>query len=386
MVMNFKRIKILDTTLRDGEQAPGFAMSVQDKIKMAKILTALGVDCIEVGFPASSPDDFTAAREISASAETQIRVIARCQEEDIHKAGKALTNAQNHRIVNFIGISDLHLHQRLYLSKDQVIRKAVDSIHQALTYTPFVDFALEDASRADPSFLVEFLTAILEAGAQHISVCDTVGHMIPMETKHLFSLLLQRFPETTFSAHFHNDLGFALANSLVALEEGAKIVECTLLGIGERAGNTSLEQLAMVLHKKKSLGFQTNIQTTQLALACDTLCELVDYQIPVNKPIVGGNMFLACSGIHQDGLIKNRANYEYIHAEDIGKVVNPIVLSKHSGKAGVQYVLKSLGLPHACADIQTAMTFLEQQKGLVDAQLFKKKMCALNGKLQIINA
>ena len=346
--MGPEQVRIFDTTLRDGEQSPGFSLRVSEKMLLARQLDALGVDIIEAGFPIASPADAEAVRRISTELRRPvIACLARCHRADLEKAAWAIQPAAQGRIHTFIATSDLHLKAKLRMTREQCLEAAVESVRYARHHTYDVEFSAEDATRSDIDFLCRIVEAVIKVGATTINLPDTVGYSTPDEIRDFFRTIRGRVPHSdkvVFSAHCHDDLGLAVANSLAAIEGGARQVECTINGIGERAGNAALEEIVMALHVRSDLmPYTTAIQTTQLYPSSDMLTQLTGQSVQVNKAIVGRNAFAHEAGIHQDGILKDRRTYEIIKAEDVGAPWNPLVLGKHSGRHAVQKRCAEIG-------------------------------------------
>lgn len=342
------RIKIFDTTLRDGEQSPGYSMTNNQKLSMAKALAKLNVDIIEAGFAAASPGDFEAVNTISKEVNgPTICSLARCNEKDITAAGEAISPAQKKRVHVFIATSPIHREFKLQMNKNEVMERAIAGIKQAKSYTDDVEFSAEDAIRTEREFLAEIATKAIEAGATTINIPDTVGYTTPEEMASLFTYLrdnVENFDQAIFSVHCHNDLGMAVANSLAAVRCGARQVECTINGIGERAGNASLEETVMALNTRADFfGFETGIDTKMIYPTSRLLNTLTGNTISRNKAIVGVNAFAHESGIHQHGMLKNRNTYEIMTPESVGFTRTNLVLGKHSGRAALADKAKSLG-------------------------------------------
>ncbi len=342
------RVLIFDTTLRDGEQAPGFSMDLRAKLQLAHALEELGVDIIEAGFPQASLDDFAAVAAIAgALRQTTVCALARCQPGDIDNAARALEAAQRARIHVFLSTSPLHREHKLGMSKAQVIEATVRSIERARTLCDDVEFSAEDALRTEPEFLVEVFSAAAAAGATTLNAPDTVGYTTPAEIIELFSYLRQHVRgahDVIFSSHCHDDLGMAVANSLAAVSAGARQLECTINGIGERAGNAALEEIVMALKVRAAhFGADTRINTRQLYPASRLLAQLTGQAVPRNKAIVGPNAFAHEAGIHQHGMLKHRGTYEIMRAEDVGIAQTSLVLGKHSGRHALRQRLQALG-------------------------------------------
>jgi 2-isopropylmalate synthase len=345
--MGSEQIRIFDTTLRDGEQAPGFSLRPAEKLILARQLDALGVDIIEAGFPIASPADAEAVRQIASEVRRPvIACLARCHPKDLERAAWALKPAAQGRIHTFIATSDLHLQAKLRISREQCIEAAVDAVRYARHHTFDVEFSAEDATRSDIDFLCRVVEAVIKVGATTINLPDTVGYTTPDETRDFFRLVRERVPNSDkviFSTHCHDDLGLAVANTLAAVTGGARQIECTINGIGERAGNAALEEVVMAFQVRSDrLPFTTGVDTKQLYPSSEMLSRLTGQQVQVNKAIVGRNAFSHEAGIHQDGVLKDRRTYEIMRAEDVGAPWNPLVLGKHSGRHAVQ---------RRCADI-----------------------------------
>ena len=342
------RLIIFDTTLRDGEQSPGFSMNTGEKLQLARQLEALGVDIIEAGFPIASDDDAHAvdliAREIRKPV---IAGLARCSSADIERAGESLKQADRSRIHTFIATSDLHLERKLRITREQCLRAVVDGVTQAKGYTDDVEFSAEDATRTDIDFLCTVVDAAIDAGATTINLPDTVGYCTPEEIEDFFTEIRAKVANADtviFSTHCHDDLGLAVANSLAAVCAGVRQVECTINGIGERAGNASLEEIVMVTRVRPDrLPYATGIQTPELFRTSQMLSTLTDEPVQANKAIVGRNAFAHEAGIHQDGVIKDRRTYEIMRPQDIG-VESTLVLGKHSGRHAVKKRCADLGI------------------------------------------
>jgi len=342
------KVKIFDTTLRDGEQSPGCSMTIDEKIKVAIQLDKLGVDIIEAGFAAASPGDFEAISKISEVVNNSaVCSLSRAVENDIKKAGEAIKKANHQRIHTFIATSPIHMKYKLKMSPDEVIKRAVEAVKYAKTFTDDVEFSCEDAGRSEMPFLKEIISAVIEAGAKTINIPDTVGYTMPWEFGAQIKELVD-FVENKaiISVHCHNDLGLATANSIQAVKNGARQVECTINGIGERAGNAALEEIVMIIKTRKDIfkGISTNINTKEIYKTSRLLTSITGIEPQPNKAIVGKNAFAHESGIHQDGVLKHRDTYEIIKAEDIGIEKNDsIVLGKHSGRHAFSDKLKQLG-------------------------------------------
>ncbi len=342
------RVRIFDTTLRDGEQAPGFSMDRAAKFRMAQALEALGVDVLEAGFPQASPDDFAAVEQIARMLTTTTACgLARCQIGDIDTAGRALEKARRSRIHIFLSTSPLHREHKLRMSRAQVLDTAVAGVERAIKLCDEVEFSAEDALRTEPEFLVEVFNAVAAAGATTLNAPDTVGYTTPSEIIELFTYLRQHVragEHVIFSGHCHDDLGMAVANSLAAISAGARQIECTINGIGERAGNAALEEIVMALKvRAPHFGVDTRIDTRKLYPTSRLLTQLTGQAVPRNKAVVGENAFAHESGIHQHGMLKHRGTYEIMRAEDVGIAETRLVLGKHSGRAALRARLETLG-------------------------------------------
>jgi 2-isopropylmalate synthase len=344
-----EQVRIFDTTLRDGEQAPGFSLRPAEKLELARQLDRLGVDLIEAGFPIASPADAEAVRIISQEVRRPvIACLARCHRADLERAAEAIKPAERGRIHTFIATSDLHLQAKLRMTRDQVLEAAVEGVRFARQHTPDVQFSAEDATRSDLDFLCRVVDAVIKAGATTINLPDTVGYATPDEIREFFSTIRSRVSGSDaviFSTHCHDDLGLAVANSIAAVQGGARQVECTINGIGERAGNASLEEIVMAFKvRAERLPYTTGVETRQLYPSSEMLTRFTGQGVQVNKAIVGRNAFAHEAGIHQDGMLKDRRTYEIMRAEDVGAPWNPLVLGKHSGRHAVLKRCNDLGL------------------------------------------
>src|SRR5437867_3857981 len=364
------RVQIFDTTLRDGEQSPGATMNVEEKLAIARQLEHLGVDVIEAGFAASSEGDFEAVRRVAEAVSRPIVLsLARTREQDVDRAIRAVERAKRPGIHIFIATSDIHLKHKLMMSRKDVLDAAVWAVTRAKKYLDYVEFSAEDASRSDPDYMIEVFSAVIEAGARTINVPDTTGYALPEEYGALFRRLRERVPggdRVIWSAHCHNDLGMAVANSLAAVQNGARQIECTVNGIGERAGNTSMEEVVMAIKtRRERFGVDTGIVTEQIYPTSRLLAQITGIAIPINKPIVGDNAFAHEAGIHQDGVLKNRLNYEIMKPETVGLDSNRLVLGKHSGRHALVARLRELGLEMGEVDMNRVF---ERFKALADAK------------------
>jgi len=342
------RIIFFDTTLRDGEQSPGASMNVAEKLRLASQLEKLGVDVIEAGFPAASQGDFEAVQAISSKIKNiQVAGLARTSKEDIDRAWGAIKSAVHPRIHTFIATSDIHMKHKLKMDRDEVIRTATESVKYATSFTENVEFSAEDASRSDRDFLCKVLEAAIGAGATTVNIPDTVGYALPNEFGDLIAYIKAHTPNihrAVISVHCHNDLGLATANTMAGLISGARQAEVTINGIGERAGNTSLEEVAMSIHTRKSLlDLSVGINTVEIWPTSRLVSMITGIVVQPNKAIVGANAFAHEAGIHQDGVLKNRMTYEIMEPETVGLTSNRMVLGKHSGRHAFRDKLTSLG-------------------------------------------
>ncbi len=340
---------IFDTTLRDGEQSPGASMTRDEKLRIAKALEKLRVDVIEAGFPIASPGDFEAVQAVAAQIkDSTVCGLARALDKDIERAGEALKPANAARIHTFIATSPIHMKDKLRMSPDQVLEQAVHAVKKARQYTDDVEFSPEDAGRSEPDFLCRVIEAVIDAGATTINIPDTVGYNIPNQFGALVRELIERVPNSdkaVFSVHCHNDLGLAVANSLSAVLNGARQVECTINGLGERAGNASLEEVVMAVRTRQDVfDCDTRLDTTQIMTCSKLVSSITGFPVQPNKAVVGANAFAHESGIHQDGVLKSRETYEIMRAEDVGWTANQIVLGKHSGRNAFRTRLKEIGI------------------------------------------
>lgn len=340
---------IFDTTLRDGEQSPGISLSAREKLEIAQQLARLGIDVIEAGFPITSPGDFEAVNVIAKQVKGPVIAgLARAVAGDIDRAWEALKDAERPRIHTFIATSDIHIERKLKKSKEEVLKMAVEAVKRAKSYCPDVEFSPEDATRSDFNYLCRMVMAAVEAGATVINIPDTVGYALPEEFGKLIRDLRQVVPElgkeVVLSVHCHNDLGLAVANSLAAVIQGANQVECTINGLGERAGNAALEEIVMILDTRyRSLKKSTNIKTEEISRTSKLVSALTGYHIQFNKAIVGANAFAHSSGIHTDGMLKDRTTYEIISPQKIGLEESKLILGKTSGRHAFRTHLEALG-------------------------------------------
>ncbi|MDH5357347.1 MAG: 2-isopropylmalate synthase [Gammaproteobacteria bacterium] len=343
------KLIIFDTTLRDGEQSPGASMTKDEKVRIAKSLERMRVDIIEAGFPIASVGDFESVQAVArAVQDSRVCGLARALDGDIDRAGEALKDANASRIHTFIATSPIHMKMKLRMEPDQVIENAVKAVQRARQYTDDVEFSPEDAGRSEPEFLCRILEAVIDAGARTLNIPDTVGYNLPNQFGQLIYDLRERIPNSDkaiFSVHCHNDLGLAVANSLSAVLNGARQVECTINGLGERAGNAALEEVVMAVRTRQDMfNCDTNIDTTQILAASRLVSGITGFAVQPNKAIVGANAFAHESGIHQDGVLKSRETYEIMRAEDVGWNTNRMVLGKHSGRNAFRTRLEELGI------------------------------------------
>lgn len=369
------RVIVFDTTLRDGEQAPGFSLRVDEKVRLARQLERLGVDVVEAGFPIASESDAEAVRQVALALERPIvAALARCAPSDIDRAAWAVAPARRSRIHTFIATSDLHLERKLKMTRETALDAAVAAVRRARGYTDDVQFSAEDATRTDRDYLCLVIEQVIAAGATTINLPDTVGYSTPDEVAEFFTSVIGRVSnadQAVFSTHCHDDLGLAAANSLAALGAGARQVECTINGIGERAGNASLEEVIMATRiRADRLPFDTAIDTRQLYPSSQLLTAITGESVQANKAVVGRNAFAHEAGIHQDGMLKDRRTYEIMRPEDVGVPRTTLVLGKHSGRHALQTRCEQLGHTLSRQDLDTiyrAMTQMaDHQKHIGD--------------------
>jgi 2-isopropylmalate synthase len=382
-------VRIFDTSLRDGEQAPGASMTSAEKLEVARQLARLGVDVIEAGFPAASPDDMAAVQAIAAEI-GQVPLagrpqpeppiicgLARCTRSDIEAAWNGIKGAKRPRIHTFLATSDIHLKHKLRMTRDEMTARAVEMVTLARSLCADVEFSPEDAGRSDPEFLYRVLTEVIKAGATTLNIPDTVGYTMPDEYGALIAGVIKNTPgaeNVIISVHCHDDLGLAVANTLAGIRAGARQAEVTINGIGERAGNASLEELVMVLRTRKDrLGLETGIDATQLCRASKLISRCTSYPVPPNKSIVGANAFAHESGIHQDGMLKNAQTYEIMRPQDVGATQTELILGKHSGRAAFSKRLAELGYPLEAEPLLKAFNefkkLADRKKSVHDADL-----------------
>lgn len=389
-VMANKRIQIFDTTLRDGEQVPGCQLNTQEKIQIAKALEILGVDVMEVGFPISSPGDFESVQEISKIIKNStICALSRAVEKDIKVAAEAITDAKFPRIHTGIGTSDSHVFDKLKTTREDVIERGVAAVKYAKTFVEDVEFYVEDAGRTNNEFLAKILENVIKAGATVVNIPDTTGYCMPWDYGEKIKYLYENvkgIENVTISTHCHNDLGMATANSISGVVNGATQIECTINGIGERAGNASLEEVVMILRQQKSLMFDTGINTRLLKSVSELVSEKMRMPVQPNKAIVGANAFAHSSGIHQDGVIKNRETYEIIDPEEVGAGESTIVLTARSGRAALKFRGERLGFKvgkeELLARYDEFLRIADQKKIVEDQdliQLFTQTSSSLTG-------
>ncbi len=347
LMQNKEKIQIFDTTLRDGEQVPGCKLNPEEKIEIAYLLEELGVDVIEAGFPCSSPGDFYAVKEISKNIKnTTICALSRANEEDIKRAADAVKYAANPRIHTGIGTSDYHIKYKFNSNQEEIIERAVKAVRYAKKFVHDVEFYAEDAGRTDVKYLAKVIEAVIKAGATVVNIPDTTGYCLPEQYGAKIKYLVDYVPnieKVTISTHCHNDLGLATINSITAILNGARQIECTINGIGERAGNAALEEVVMIMQQHKEMGFYTDIKNKKLCEMSRIVSEKMQMPVQANKAIVGVNAFAHSSGIHQDGVIKNRESYEIIDPLEVGADYSKIILTARSGRAALCYRLQTLG-------------------------------------------
>lgn len=373
-----KRVQIFDTTLRDGEQSPGFSMNHAEKLRLAEQLERLGVDVIEAGFPIASDGDFEAVKEISKRiTDCQVAGLCRIRVEDISRAWEALKYAKHPRIHTFVATSDIHLVHKLNMSRQQVLDAAVNGVTFARNLCEVVEFSAEDASRTDPDFLCQVTEAVIDAGATIVNIPDTVGYAVPDEFGGLIRYLkkyVSNIDKAIISVHCHNDLGLAVANSLAAVQNGAQQIECTINGIGERAGNASLEEIVMALLVRQAYYHtDTSVNTKEIFPASQLLAEITGNEVQPNKAIVGRNAFAHEAGIHQDGVLKNPLTYEIMTPQTVGVPQNLLVLGKHSGRRALNARLQDLGFTFSKDEINSIYTcftvLADHKKTITDEDL-----------------
>jgi 2-isopropylmalate synthase len=373
-----RSIVIFDTTLRDGEQSPGASMNLQEKMEVAQALVELGVDCIEAGFPIASPGDFESVSQIAQNVRGSVICgLARCLDKDIDRAWEAVKRAEAPRIHVFLATSAIHREFKLRMTKEDIIRQGVAAVRRAKAYCPDIEFSPEDASRTELDFLCEVVREVIEAGATTVNIPDTVGYATPSHMGHVIRTLRQRVPNidaAVLSVHCHNDLGLAVANSLAAVEAGAGQVECTINGLGERAGNCSLEEIVMALRTRHDFyNAHTKIATQRIVPTSRLVAGITGIQVQRNKAIVGRNAFAHESGIHQDGMLKEPRTYEIMRPEDVGLAQSDLVLGKHSGRAALADRAKAMGYHLGVEQLQVVFDqfklLADKKKELYDGDL-----------------
>ena len=377
--MQENKIYVFDTTLRDGEQVPGCQLNTKEKVEIAKDLESLGVDVIEAGFPVSSPGDFNSVSEISKNVkDTVICGLSRAIVMDIDTAAMALKEANRKRLHTGIGASDTHIKYKFNSTREEILNQAVSAVKYSRKYFDDIEFYAEDAGRADQDFLAKMVEEVIKAGATVINIPDTTGYTLPEEYGAKIHFLMNHVPnidKAIISVHCHNDLGLATANTLAGIQNGARQIEVTMNGIGERAGNTALEEITMILKAHPNLNLNTNIDSLKILALSKKVSKLMNMPIQRNKAIVGGNAFSHSSGIHQDGFLKHRENYEIINPSDLGIDKSSIDLTARSGRAALKHRLNLLGFELTKFEMETAYTeFLEladERKLLHDEDLYE---------------
>ena len=358
--MKSERVRIFDTTLRDGEQSPGCSMNLSEKVRLARKLESLGVDIIEAGFPIASDGDYAAVKAVAAECrDTTIAALCRTSEQDVRRAAEALRGAVRPRIHTFVATSDIHLEYKLKKTRDEVIDMTAGAVRLAREYADEVEFSAEDATRSDVDYLCEVFKTAVDEGATILNVPDTVGYTLPNEFTNLVETVRDRVvgnrTDITISVHCHNDLGLAVANSLAAVAAGARQIECTINGIGERAGNASLEEVVMAMNVRADrLPFETRIDTQQIYAASQMLSQIIGFSVQPNKAIVGRNAFAHEAGIHQHGVISNPLCYEIMTPESVGVPTNALVLGKLSGRHALRLRYQELGYALTSNDLESA--------------------------------
>ena len=377
--MENNRVQIFDTTLRDGEQVPGCRLDTENKLLIAEHLEALGVDVIEAGFPISSPGDFESVSQIASQVKkATVCALSRAVEKDIEAAGEAVKHAAHPRIHTGIGTSDQHVFTKIKTTKENIIEIGKRAVKQAKKFVEDVEFYAEDAGRTDNEYLAKVIEAAIEAGATVVNIPDTTGYCLPEEYGAKIKFLkenVKNIEKATISTHCHNDLGLATANSIAGIQNGARQVECTINGIGERAGNTSLEEVVMILKKHRWLDYETGIDAQKFHQISNLVSHTMNMPVQPNKAIVGSNAFAHSSGIHQDGFIKNRDNYEIIAPEEVGVGTSLIVLTARSGRAALNYRLKKIDVslaPEELEDTYSRFLDMADQKDVIEDEDLKE--------------
>lgn len=356
--MNTEPVKIFDTTLRDGEQSPGCSMNLGEKVRLARKLQSLGVDVIEAGFPIASDGDFAAVKAVATECrDVTVAALCRTAEADVRRAAEALRDASRPRIHTFVATSDIHLEYKLKKTRAEVIEMTRQAVRLAREFADEIEFSAEDATRSDVDYLCEVFSVAVEAGASILNVPDTVGYTLPNEFSQLVRTVRERVAgdrkDITISVHCHNDLGLAVANSLAAIEAGARQIECTINGIGERAGNASLEEIVMAMRVRGDrLPFETGIDTREIYSSSQLLSQIIGFGVQPNKAIVGRNAFAHEAGIHQHGVISNPLCYEIMTPESVGVPANELVLGKHSGRHALALRFEQLGYPISADELE----------------------------------
>ena len=397
MTQDTNNIKIFDTTMRDGEQSPGASMNIEEKIRIAQALESLGVDIIEAGFPAASKGDFNAVKEISSIIKkSQVCALSRASQNDIQSAADALKNASQPRIHTFISTSELHMKHKLQLDPDQVYQKVIDSVSFARNLCDDVEWSCEDGTRTNLDFMCKTVEAAIKNGASTINIPDTVGYSVPEEFTHIITHLINSVPnidKVTLSTHCHNDLGLAVANSLAGVKAGARQIECTINGLGERAGNAALEEVVMAIRTRNDLmPFETNIKTEQLSKTSKLVSTVTGFPVQFNKAIVGKNAFAHEAGIHQDGMLKNAKTYEIMTPESVGVSESNLVMGKHSGRHAFKQKVIELGYSVGDNAIEEAFenfkSLADKKKNLYDediAAIIEDQAIRINDNISLID-
>ena len=375
--MSEKQIFIFDTTLRDGEQVPGCKLNTKEKIELALQLEALGVDILEAGFPISSPGDFHSVEEISKIIKNAtVCGLSRAVQKDIEVAAQALRHAKRPRIHTGIGTSDFHIKSKFNATREEILQRASQAVKWAKNFVDDVEFYAEDAGRTDNEYLARVIEAVIAAGATVVNIPDTTGYCLPNQYGDKIAYLVNNVPnidKAVISCHCHNDLGLATANSIAGIMNGARQIECTINGLGERAGNTSLEEVVMVIRQHRQLGFYTGIRAQELNPISRLVSDTMRMPVQPNKAIVGANAFSHSSGIHQDGFLKDASTYEIINPEEVGAAESKIVLTARSGRSALAFRLKKLGYEFTRNDIDTLyerfLQVADTKKEIVEADL-----------------
>ena len=397
MINDTNNIKIFDTTMRDGEQSPGASMNIEEKIKIARALESLGVDIIEAGFPAASKGDFNAVKEISSIVKnSQVCALSRASQNDIQSAADALKQAPRPRIHTFISTSELHMEHKLQLNSEQVYQKVIDSVSFARNLCDDIEWSCEDGTRTSLDFMCKTVEAAIKYGASTINIPDTVGYSVPEEFTHIISHLINNVPnidKVTISTHCHNDLGLAVANSLAGVKAGARQIECTINGLGERAGNAALEEVVMAIRTRNDLmPFKTNIKTELLNKTSKLVSAVTGFPVQFNKAIVGKNAFAHEAGIHQDGMLKNSKTYEIMTPESVGVSESNLVMGKHSGRHAFKQKVMELGYNVGDNAIEEAFenfkSLADKKKNLYDediAAIIEDQAIRINDNISLID-